>query len=884
MSGDYSRNGFDARRHFSVVRLQQGRVGLDSDWNEQADIVERRQRAHTVDLVGRQGVPRETADGFRITLGSSGGRPTLGIGRGRIYVHGLLAENHNGPQLSFDLSTLKADGRSAVGILGETLGPATLDYASQPYWPTPEPVPTDGPYLVYLDVWQREVGAIEDPSLLEKALGGVDTTTRLQTVWQVRVLGKVGSGLVEAANALWQRVERPRLPLGRLTTQLDPSVQPSNPCLIAAPGGYAGLENQLYRVEVHQGGVPGTATFKWSRDNATVATTVEEAISSSILRVASTGRDAVLGFDPGQWVEITDDRRDFAGQPGTLMKIADVDHERRRITFAAAIPADLLPSGLGADSFAARHTRLRRWDQAGVVRDTAGNVVADLDAAGAGGAIAVPAAGSVVVVLESGIRVAFDVAEAGGRFRTGDYWTFAARSIDASVEPLALAPPEGIHRHCVPLALVVAGEVIDLRPVFNPAAGRVRVASALYEDPDGRTRAIRAGQEIPVNLFAQGLSVLLHDSVDADSVNDGSVVVTAEIPYRLPAPYADLGSGVVAYQPVVLPADVSRPGEGVLGWRPYPQTASFLADLVQKDVPRLGNVSFEREFEVYDNGGPASRWALGIGNNVVQTQASAGSSSNPQIGTLPTMAVHRHRLKADAAYVGMTCENSLNGGVGLVYNWLSPGDFSLFVAREVWVPVGFSGATVNLVMSHAQVKGGQIVAGSQVDRTVLNGFGDPARVVLDVKQTAQRLQFGCSVTLTGRNFVQPDIDFPVVKQLIPDSRIGLLTTGTGTARFTRLQAVYGADQPTTLVPAGLNSRLLSRLVVKRSLLRLSSEAGTATTTPAPEADFETWFWLTPPTSSYYGYGSSGYGSYGGFLGIGFARMAFDGMLRRAGGQ
>lgn len=881
MSGDYSRNSFDARRHFSLVRLQQGRVGLDSDWNEQAEIIERRARTHAVDALGRHGVPRETVDGFRITLGSAGGPPTLAIGRGRIYVDGLLAENHGGPPRSFDLSELRADGRSPAGVLGEALGAATLDYAAQPYWPTPDPLPAGaGPHLVYLDVWQREVTAIEDATLLEKALGGVDTTTRLQTVWQVRVLANVGTGVVQAAAALWQRVQRPRAPSGRLTTQLDPAVQPSNPCLIATSGGYGGLENQLYRVEVHEGGLPGTATFKWSRDNATVTTTVDEVISNTLLHVASTGRDAVLGFDAGQWVEVIDDHREFAARPGALMKIADVDHESRRISFATPVPADLLPSGVGGDTPGRRHTRLRRWDQAGIVRDGAGGVVADLDAAGALGAIPIPAAAGTAVALESGIRVAFDLAEADGRFRAGDSWTFAARSIDASVEKLDRAPPQGVHRHCVPLALLGAAEVIDLRPLFNPAAGRIRVASALHVDADGRTRPIRAGQEIPVNLLADGLNVLLHDSIDADSVNDGSFYVTTEIPYRLPAPYAGAGGGVVAYQPVTLPADVVLAGDGILGWRPYAQTLSFLGDLVQKDVPRLGNVSFEREFEVFDNGGPASRWAVGGGNVVVQTQASAGTSTTPQAVTLPTMAVHRHRMKEDAAYVGLTCEEPLSGSIGLVYNWLSPADFSLFVAREVWVPIGFSGAMANLVVSHSQIKGGQIVPGSQHEKTVF-GASDPRRITLDIKQTGRRLQFGCSAQFSGQPVTFPDLEFPITTRLLPDSRLGLLTAGTGTARFTRLQVIYGNDLPTTLVPAGLNSRLLSRLVVKRSLLELTSERSTLSTTPAPEPDFETWFWLTPPTSAYYGYRYGGYGGYGGFLGIGFGRLvAGAGMMER----
>jgi hypothetical protein len=47
--------------------------------------------------------------------------------------------------------------------------------------------PGNGPFVVYLDAWQREVTYLQDPDLVERALG-VDTTGRLQTVWQVRML------------------------------------------------------------------------------------------------------------------------------------------------------------------------------------------------------------------------------------------------------------------------------------------------------------------------------------------------------------------------------------------------------------------------------------------------------------------------------------------------------------------------------------------------------------------------------------------------------------------------------------------------------------------------------------------------------------------------
>ena len=67
-----------SRQHFSAVLMQQGRVQLDADWNEQGAILDRRWRAETTDLIGRCGVPKETPDGFKIT--AAGDTFTIGPG------------------------------------------------------------------------------------------------------------------------------------------------------------------------------------------------------------------------------------------------------------------------------------------------------------------------------------------------------------------------------------------------------------------------------------------------------------------------------------------------------------------------------------------------------------------------------------------------------------------------------------------------------------------------------------------------------------------------------------------------------------------------------------------------------------------------------------
>ena len=66
MRGDFSRQTFDADQHYTAVLMQQGRVQLDADWNEQQSINRHRTGTDGRNLVGPAGAPR-AAPGFSIT-------------------------------------------------------------------------------------------------------------------------------------------------------------------------------------------------------------------------------------------------------------------------------------------------------------------------------------------------------------------------------------------------------------------------------------------------------------------------------------------------------------------------------------------------------------------------------------------------------------------------------------------------------------------------------------------------------------------------------------------------------------------------------------------------------------------------------------------------
>jgi hypothetical protein len=430
MSGDYSRLNSRKWPLYAATLLQQGRPLTDRDWNELAGQLSRRIHADKLDTSGPVSRSAVTPNGFALSIDASG---DLLIGRGRLYVDGLLVENHGAGVRKWD------------SLLAEEHGDTGVRYSQQPSLPNAPALPqSGGPYPVFLDVWQREVTHILDPDLVEAALG-VDTTTRVQNVWQVKI-GAAGAN-VACATPLGFKASS-----GRLTTATGDVPGDANPCLIPPSGGYRGLENQLYRIEIHKAGAFGTATFKWSRDNASVETRVTELIDDSHLVVESVGRDDVLRFSDGDWIEITDDWREFAGEAGVLRRIKTIDDTTREITLDAPLTGSPFPLG---KPDAQRHMRIRRWDQKGKVLDQNGHLHVDLDAPGSTGAI--PITAGVSVLLENGVLATFtidaDTTVGDQQFHIFDTWSFYARTNDATIEKLDAAPPRGIHHRYVTLGL-----------------------------------------------------------------------------------------------------------------------------------------------------------------------------------------------------------------------------------------------------------------------------------------------------------------------------------------------------------------------------------------------------------------------------------------------
>ncbi|MFC8681513.1 DUF6519 domain-containing protein [Microbacterium ureisolvens] len=461
MRGDFSRDTFRRGRHYSGVLMQQGRVQLDSDWNEQRSITRHRVEAEAVDVVGPTGAPRERP-GFGIT--PQGG--DLLISAGRFYVEGLLCEN--------DEDVLFSKQEDLLPVSGSLL-----------------PVPA-GLYLAYLEAWEGHVTALEDGAIRETALGGPDTATRARIVWQVKLMPVADPGGTVTGDtpfAEWDDVLSSRLvgsaDAGRLAARAQPAPPADDTaCVLPPEAGYRRLENQLYRVEVHSGGSRGEARFKWSRDNGTVVSAIEpdgsgNPTSGSQVTVAEIGKDSLLTFatDPlPQWLELSDDRYELSEQRGRLVRVQSVNPATRTITF--------VPGGL-PDLDVARHPLVRRWDQ----RD-------------GGSAALTPTEDGVPMTgdwqpLEDGVEVRF----ADGRYLPGDYWLIPARTaIGGTIGDVewpragnapVLRERDGTPHHLARLALLRSDGASftavpdgDSRPVFPPLTA-IAADDVRFSDPTG---------------------------------------------------------------------------------------------------------------------------------------------------------------------------------------------------------------------------------------------------------------------------------------------------------------------------------------------------------------------------------------------------------------
>lgn len=451
MKGDFTRNTFDPEKHFLRVLMQQGRVQLDSDWNEQASILLHYLQTLATDLIGPYAGPAGEHWGFEISNGSNG---DFTIGKGRYYVNGILCENEK-----------------------------DISYLSQADYPLSkiDDVLVADNYIVYLDVWERHISYVDDDDIREKALNGADTATRSKVIWQVKVIPLTFqyAYCLQGSSLLTQNL----LVLSQvcMSARAKQAQTPNMPCLTEPEAQYRGAENQLYRVEIHDSNFEidedGNTiirdpaqfpTFKFSRENGSVIFPVKKVTpdatsATTLVELEHLGCDDKLGLSVDDWVEYIDDRIDLLNDKVmSLAQVQLIDTINRKVTLSAAFNVN--------GDYLNNHPILRRWDQKNGNKVTAQGVM-------------VLTTGDWIK-LEDGIEVKFSIEDAG-RVRRGDYWLIPARHVTGDVEwpkitddngnliPEPLSPMGVVHYYA-PLAIINEngeGRVIrssDCRCSFRP--------------------------------------------------------------------------------------------------------------------------------------------------------------------------------------------------------------------------------------------------------------------------------------------------------------------------------------------------------------------------------------------------------------------------------
>lgn len=556
MKGDFSRIRFTPKKQYTAVLEQQGRVSLDADANEQCAIDGYLRRTEAVDVIGDYGAPANDA-GFAITLAGN----QILIGKGRYYVKGLMCENPQdnlaygsqpyligpSPTDSALLSELQQKGgniqvflqvwQRLVTALDDpclrepALGQADTTARLQTVWrvvatfvpPTvthPLPPNTVSPGTISL---LEGTGVISEnlalknpaslnlsPSLIKEFLAAsrfASTSTSAAT----NSITPSPAPAPETADCCTQMYSQSTPPSTATMAAMTGSATGDCSCQPIPAAGYQGLENQLYRVEIHHGGNEAQATFKWSRENGSVVAGILS-ISGTTVWVSSLGPDANLGFKPNDWVEISDDTYLFGqtpNQPGTLYQILSIDPAGPSLTLTT--PATSVDP--------TRNARVRRWDQSG-------------SSTGANG---ISLAVNTWQTLENGIQINFGP----GTYQSGDYWTIPARSASGQIDwpPCgsdgnSSQPPTSVNMFNAPLACIhwdtkqnqpiiescrkIFFPLTDLTPDALPAV--LHITNYSWQNDDLTTFDL---------LLKSGLTLTL-DAVPTGPMSGANFIVTIE--------------------------------------------------------------------------------------------------------------------------------------------------------------------------------------------------------------------------------------------------------------------------------------------------------------------------------------------------------------------
>lgn len=162
------------------------------------------------------------------------------------------------------------------------------------------------------------------------------------------------------------------------------------------------------------------STFKWSRDNGAIAFPLLRLDAQTGEAIVGMGGRSELPLQPGDWVEVGDDRNGLLERPGVMARVQTVVASDARMTLAG------IPEGTTLNP--ARHPYVRKWDQSAET-NTSGVLPVRLHS---------------WIPLERGVEVAF---VGDGLYRPTDYWLIPSRTTTGVEWPTDDALPAALRPH-----------------------------------------------------------------------------------------------------------------------------------------------------------------------------------------------------------------------------------------------------------------------------------------------------------------------------------------------------------------------------------------------------------------------------------------------------
>lgn len=429
MKGDFSKWKHNSKNSFNGVLHQQGRVLLDSDWNAQTQITNDWQDKAAGDAFGPgvAAVPAEERDSFKVVnVSLVNSKFNVALLPGRIWADGLLVH-------------LMADEND------ETNSVASKRIAS---YLNPDDYPDSNRVAVILEAWREEINGFQMPDeLIEPALGGPDTTERVHTAFDLKLL-RLGPD--QDCENIREALKDDFSKKGNLTVTLEPSGSSDDECPQYEKGGYTGFEHCLYRIEIAKVDDDDSPYFKYSKFNGGLVG------RGDFQR--GTGGDPSMGTITitGNIQAITSLERD-----SFYMEIVQkVNEQYWHVIFGAEVTLDKGILKVGEvrlyHEMPYENVFFRLWD--GIEKVT--EYIDEKE-------------------LCDGINLKFNQPNDGAIYLPGDYWTFSVRAGEiGNTSPLIQdQPPEGIHYHRVPLALInLDGKrrvITDCRRIFRPLTNQM---------------------------------------------------------------------------------------------------------------------------------------------------------------------------------------------------------------------------------------------------------------------------------------------------------------------------------------------------------------------------------------------------------------------------